>query len=230
MTGTATELVATGRTYGTLAAGGAGNADGFVLTMDFDGNTTSLRQIGTTDFDDFAGIAVGDGFVYLAGMTRGTMPGETNAGANDGFVLKLAEGGAVVDDQPPTLAVTASPGTLWPANNQHHAITLSVTAEDEQDSDVTVSATVVSSEPDADGGNGQHGGDIRVTRADGSIVTSSMAQPIVSFDPRVDQLELRAERSPSGAGRTYTIRVTATDGAGNSAEQVVTVVVPHDRR
>jgi hypothetical protein len=39
---------------------------------------------------------------------------------------------------------------------------------------------------------------------------------------------LRAERSGTGSGRTYSIRYAGTDKAGNRGTCVATVVVPHD--
>jgi hypothetical protein len=39
---------------------------------------------------------------------------------------------------------------------------------------------------------------------------------------------LRADREASGSGRVYTINVTATDVAGNSASAAATCRVPHD--
>jgi hypothetical protein len=41
-------------------------------------------------------------------------------------------------------------------------------------------------------------------------------------------VRLRAERSGQGAGRIYTITITATDGHGNASIQTVTVRVPHN--
>jgi hypothetical protein len=44
-------------------------------------------------------------------------------------------------------------------------------------------------------------------------------------------LDLRAERSGTGSGRTYTITVVATDSAGNaSAPKTVTVFVPRSQK
>lgn len=42
-------------------------------------------------------------------------------------------------------------------------------------------------------------------------------------------VRLRAERSGTGAGRVYTITVTATDVGGHRSSREVTVTVPHDR-
>ena len=40
-------------------------------------------------------------------------------------------------------------------------------------------------------------------------------------------VQLRAERDGDGTGRIYTITITATDSAGNTSAQTVTVSVPH---
>ena len=39
----------------------------------------------------------------------------------------------------------------------------------------------------------------------------------------------RAERSGSGNGRIYTVRITATDTSGNSSYGDVNIIVPHDQ-
>lgn len=43
-------------------------------------------------------------------------------------------------------------------------------------------------------------------------------------------LQLRAERSGKGSGRTYTITLTCADAAGNVTVKTGTVLVPHDQR
>jgi hypothetical protein len=45
-----------------------------------------------------------------------------------------------------------------------------------------------------------------------------------------NHVRLRAERSGRGTGRVYTITITSTDKAGNSASKQVFVRVPHDQR
>ena len=40
---------------------------------------------------------------------------------------------------------------------------------------------------------------------------------------------LRAERSPHGAPRTYSVVYTVSDGSGNSAQAVGVVIVPQDQ-
>jgi hypothetical protein len=43
-------------------------------------------------------------------------------------------------------------------------------------------------------------------------------------------LNLRAERSGTGAGRVYTITVESADASGNKSTKTVTVSVPRDQR
>ena len=44
------------------------------------------------------------------------------------------------------------------------------------------------------------------------------------------ELRLRAERSGKGPGRTYTVRLTATDGSGNQSVARVEISAPHDKQ
>jgi hypothetical protein len=75
-----------------------------------------------------------------------------------------------------------------------------------------------SSEPDDAPGSGDGAtiGDIGAPMADAASPSRALLLP------------LRAERAAGGAGRVYEIRLRATDGSGNAAPAVATVVVPHD--
>jgi len=68
---------------------------------------------------------------------------------------------------------------------------------------------VTSSEPDNGLGDGDTVGDI--------VITGPLT------------LNLRAERSGKGNGRTYTITVEARDAAGNATTKTCTVFVPKSR-
>jgi len=79
-----------------------------------------------------------------------------------------------------------------------------ITASDALSGVATLTVTATSSEPDRGTGGGDVPGDIVIN---GGIV------------------QLRAERSPSGKGRTYTINATAVDVAGNAATSTATCQV-----
>ncbi len=120
----------------------------------------------------------------------------------------------VIDTTPPTISATVSPGTLWPANHKMVDVVIQANANDNSGS-VTLSATVVSSEPpDTDG--------------DGNTIPD-YTTPVIDQSTQLITLQLRAERKGQGTDRTYAITVTATDGSGNSSDAIVEVVVPHDK-
>ena len=163
---------------------------------------------------------------YALGDTSVTLTVTDSNGASDTASATVT----VVDDTAPTLTATASPSSLWPPNHKYQTINLSVAAGDNCDAAVSVTAQVVSSEPDdAKKGDGKTTGDIRVTTAEGTVLLSSNANPSVAFDPVNDTLEVRGERSGNGTGRTYTISFTATDASGNATGGETTVMVPHDQ-
>jgi pimeloyl-ACP methyl ester carboxylesterase len=115
-------------------------------------------------------------------------------------------------DTPPTIrSVVATPEVLWPVN--HQLIPVSVAADVSDDLDPAPVCHIVSvagGEPGNAPGDGNTGSDWNITG------------PLT--------LELRAERSGRGAGRTYTITVECADASGNRSEAPVTVRVPHDQR
>jgi hypothetical protein len=129
--------------------------------------------------------------------------------------------------------VSVTPGFLWPVNHRYRPIAIDLSAgENGLGNDVEVVAEVVSNEFDNDKGSGDGDtvGDIRVTREDGSVLLSSNANPAVAFDPRTDQLHLRAERGVPGGGRIYTITITITPPGGPAEIHTATVTVPVDQR
>jgi hypothetical protein len=134
------------------------------------------------------------------------------------------------DTTPPELALAVTPDFLWPVNHRYRVITIGFAADDNgaAEPDLVLVAEVVSADPDnaAGTGDGDTTGDIRVTRPDGTFLLSSHESPTVIFDPRTDQLELRAERAATDGGRAYTIRVTATDPSGNDTVAIAVVAVP----
>jgi hypothetical protein len=72
------------------------DSDVLVLKYDFAGTLLWVRQFGTAGIDHAEGIAVWRGGVYVAGMTAGTLPGQTSAGGDDTFLRKYdADGNEV---------------------------------------------------------------------------------------------------------------------------------------
>ncbi len=115
----------------------------------------------------------------------------------------------VVDTTPPTISVAGVPTDLWPANHKMVRFFPVVTVSDACDPSPTVTLKVTSSEPDDGTGDGNTSGDI------------------VIHSPT--DVELRAERSGNGPGRTYTLVWTATDDSGNFKNFTAVVTVPHSK-
>jgi len=121
------------------------------------------------------------------------------------------------------------PEKLWPPN--HKFVAEPVTATD-GDSSQNVSISVYPDILDAEGGDGgpQHDPDANASSDDPLV---AMGQGTATA-----ALELRAERSGKGDGRTYTINWMATfdngskhcdsDPNGDANHQPFTVTVPHD--
>jgi hypothetical protein len=99
---------------------------------------------------------------------------------------------------------------LWPPNHKYVNVTATVTASDNFDPNPTVALLSVSSnEPD-------NGAD------DGNTVNDIVTTNKFHF-------QLRAERSESGTGRSYTITYKVTDACGNSTTKSAAVTVPLSR-
>jgi hypothetical protein len=123
----------------------------------------------------------------------------------------VIDGLAVCDSIAPNLTASVSPSTLWPANHKYVNVSATVLADDNFDANPVVTLlSVTSNEPDT--GTGR----------------SDLPNDIVILDDY--HFQLRAERSPSGNGRIYTITYQVTDSCGNTATQSVTVTVPKGLR
>lgn len=96
--------------------------------------------------------------------------------------------------------------TLWPPNHKMVAVTVKATASDVVGLASLKIISVTSSEPDNGLGDGDTANDIQIT---GNLTVN-----------------LRAERSGNGNGRTYTITVEARDAAGNATTRTTTAFVP----
>jgi hypothetical protein len=116
----------------------------------------------------------------------------------------------VADTTPPEINATATPSTLWPPNHKYVEVHVTVTVYDACDPSPTLTfVSITSNEPDNSVGDGNTTNDI--------IIINDFT------------FNLRAERSGTGPGRTYTITYQATDVSGNHAMASVTVEVPHNQ-
>ena len=119
----------------------------------------------------------------------------------------------VRDTQPPALTATVNPGCLWPPNHQmvlfQFGNGLDATATDACDPAPVVEVVDVSSDQ-------------------GSLALGSgNSTPDVRWG--TGAVCVRAERSgASSADRVYTVKLQASDHAGNSATKAVYIRVPHD--
>ncbi|HET8947855.1 MAG TPA: M64 family metallopeptidase [Candidatus Polarisedimenticolia bacterium] len=126
----------------------------------------------------------------------------------------LATGGVTITDTTaPTFSVTPGQGTLWPPN--HHLRTVAVGWQLTDACDPAPAVTLQaasSSEPDDAAGfeDGDTTGDIPGGQTGSTGAT----------------LTLRAERSRSGGGRTYSLTWRAVDASSNGAMSSATVSVP----
>jgi len=112
------------------------------------------------------------------------------------------------DTEPPTLAVVASPTTLWPPNHKLEAVSVAVTVIDNVDPNPVVKL-------------------VSITCDDGCDPSKDISAATLNSDVR--QFQLRAERLGTGSGRTYTITYSATDASGNTATKTTTVTANSQR-
>jgi hypothetical protein len=111
------------------------------------------------------------------------------------------------DTKPPDVCLELTPGILWPPNHKMRDIDVKIVVQDNQDQHpVCRIDSVTSSEPVTGPGFGNFAPDWILN----------------GFD-----LQLRSERY-SHNGRTYTVKASCVDDAGNVGTATATVRVPHD--
>ena len=136
-----------------------------------------------------------------------------DAFTTDAFLASQFEGYSI-DRTPPVLSVTLSPTVLWPPNHQLQEVVAKISVTDDKDPHPSVRlVSITSSEPDNGLGDGDTPNDVQ--------------QADFGTDDR--QFLLRAERSGTELGRTYTVTYEAQDAAGNASRVSVKVMAPHDR-
>lgn len=125
--------------------------------------------------------------------------------------------------------LTWSPTKVWPPNHKYHTVTI-VYSDEAADHDLTLSVDGVSHDEFLEDGVTEMLGSGHTE--DDWVVTDPGGSGKRSVDAAVD---LRAERSGMGDGRTYTITYTARSEDSNGDEDndcsgTVTISVPHDCR
>lgn len=130
---------------------------------------------------------------------EGTLNGEPRA-----FLLTPP---VASDTTPPVISsVSTTPNSIWPPKHQLVEVSVRVVASDDSgETPVCAVLGVASSEPDNGGGDGN-------TSSDTEVVGP-------------DTVRVRAERSGPAVNRVYTVTVQCTDGSGNAATGVGTVIV-----
>jgi hypothetical protein len=151
-------------------------------------------------------------YVFPLGTTRVIFSAVDESGNAAGAETTVE----VIDDTPPVFTVLeVDPSVLWPPNHHMRGVDVRVEAWDNCTDMPRITLAGVSSSEAADAqGDGRFAPDI----ADVELGTPDF------------ELFLRAERDGRRTGRTYTLRYLAADDAGNEAEAVLRVRVPHDQR
>jgi|GEM_PF-6697939 len=145
--------------------------------------------------------------LFPLGSTRVTWEATDSVGNSATAPLEV-----VVQDgtAPAVTELSASPAILWPPNHKMRRVQVTADAHDICDGAAAACriSAVSSSEPVSGPGSGNTSPDWEIT---GDLTVN-----------------LRAERSGDGPGRTYTLEVTCTDSQGNPWVGATTVTVPHD--
>jgi hypothetical protein len=125
----------------------------------------------------------------------------------------------VADTTPPVInSIVATPNTLWPPNHKFVSVSVVVTATDICSATTSCSIVSVTSNEAVDAHGSGH------TSPDWVITNPGPAS-----SPADLGVELRAERTGGGSGRTYTINVQCSDPSGNTTPGSTTVTVAHDQ-
>jgi hypothetical protein len=135
-------------------------------------------------------------------------PGSTRAIS---FAFEPEESETIKDITAPLIDASANPTTLWPPNGQRRSVTTNGTISD-----------------DISGVDGSSAG---FTVADEYGLVEPSAEFAVGPDGRFEfTTELVASRRGGDAdGRSYSVRMEASDHTGNTGSEAVVVTVPHER-
>jgi len=160
---------------------------------------TATDAVGVTSVT----YSAASGSTFALGTTTVTVTAKDAAGntSTGSFTITVRDTTA-----PAITSLSNNSPTLWPPNHKMVAVTVAASSTDIVGVASLKIVSVTSSEPDNGLGDGDTANDIQVT---GNLTVN-----------------LRAERSGGGNGRTYTITVEAKDDAGNATTKTTTAFVP----
>lgn len=116
-----------------------------------------------------------------------------------------------IDKTAPAASLTATPDTIWPANNQPFEVTLNGTGSDATSGLASVTYVVTD----------EYGTPL-------SIPARALAGTSLQW---AEALTVEASRRGNDRdGRLYRVTATVTDAAGNTTNAAADILVPHDRR
>jgi uncharacterized repeat protein (TIGR01451 family) len=175
---------------------------------------TSYSDAGATAFDACLNASVS---VTTSGSVNVNAPGTYTITytATDGARTSTATRSVVVaDTTPPVITLKTTPITFWPPNHQYRTVNVTDLVQSVSDScDVTLAVSsvvitqVTSDEAENDAGDGNTLNDIII-------------------GANCKSVQLRAERSGSGDGRVYSIKLKVLDSWGNAGTAVFKITVP----
>jgi internalin A len=124
------------------------------------------------------------------------------------------------DTTPPVFqSLTATPNVLWPPSHKLVPVVVAWNVTDNLDPDPIVALKSITMNEDDEANT--YDPTFDTTMGDGHTVGD------IEIDA-TGNIFLRAERTGTGTGRTYTLTYQATDALGNTAAATVIVTVPHE--
>lgn len=171
--------------------------------------TINVQQVSATEVSVDGSVLVSDLLSSPAQLTV-SVTAEDACGASTNDTAQAD----IVDDTPPTIAVSLDPDRLWPPNHKMEPVWATVVAADNCPNVAYALTGLTSDEPDNGAADGNTVDDIQ---------NADIGTPDLQFD-------LRAERAGNGDGRVYTATYTAEDGSGNVAQDSDTVEVPKSNK
>lgn len=165
--------------------------------------------------------------LFPVGSTLVTLTVSDGKGGTDSTDVLVT----IEDTTPPVLICFTDKTKLWPPNHRMEEVWICVAASDacSQSENLQLACVVSSNEPDDSRGDGKTTGD--VDGLDGFVSPVSIEMVYDELDDCFyGVVSLRAERDGSGSGRMYSIACEITDEHGNTATDICTVLVPHNKR